>query len=100
FREERRAGFAPEEAAFRTLTTVGRGIVFNAASVMAGFAVLLLSNFLPVRFFGFLVVVSIAGCLDAALVLMPPLVLLLEPRFGRVKAPSADDRPADELSAG
>ena len=44
------------------------------------------SNFLPVQFFGFLVVVSIAGCLLAALVLMPPLVVWLDPRFARPKA--------------
>jgi predicted RND superfamily exporter protein len=43
--------------------------------------VLFLSNFLPVRFFGFLVVVSIAGCLLAALFLMPPLMLLFKPAF-------------------
>ena len=44
----------------------GAGIVFNALSVVAGFAVLLLSNFLPVMFFGFLEVVSISACLIGA----------------------------------
>jgi hydrophobe/amphiphile efflux-3 (HAE3) family protein len=81
FREIRRSGVPREDAVRETLTTVGRGVVFNAMSVMAGFSVLFLSNFLPVRFFGFLVVVSIAGCLLAALFLMPPLMLLFKPRF-------------------
>ena len=45
----------------------------------------LLSNFLPVRFFGFLVVVSIGGCLLAALILMPPLMLLARPRYAEPK---------------
>ena len=35
-RTERREGYAPEEAIERTLTTAGRGIVFNALSVVVG----------------------------------------------------------------
>lgn len=81
YREERRAGRAPDDAVRTTLTTAGRGIVFNALSVVVGFAVLLLSNFLPVKFFGFLVVVSISACLVGALALLPALVLLTRPRF-------------------
>ncbi|MBW1871077.1 MAG: RND family transporter, partial [Deltaproteobacteria bacterium] len=63
YRKERRAGLEPAEAVKITLTTTGRGIVFNALSVIIGFSVVLLSNFMPVKFFGFLVVVSIGGCL-------------------------------------
>jgi uncharacterized protein len=81
YREERFSGHDAEEAAYQALTTVGRGIVFNAVAVILGFMILFLSNFLPVRFFGFLVVVSIGGCMLAALMLMPPLVVLLRPKF-------------------
>ncbi|MFT4623263.1 MAG: hydrophobe/amphiphile efflux-3 (HAE3) family protein [Myxococcota bacterium] len=81
YREERRAGHDPENAVFRTLTTSGRGIVFNALSVVVGFSVLLVSNFLPVQFFGFLVVVSIGGCLIGALVVLPALCLVFRPSF-------------------
>ena len=81
YREERRAGHDYDKAIFQTLTTTGRGIVFNALSVVTGFSVLLISNFLPVKFFGFLVVVSISACLIGALVLLPALVLVLKPRF-------------------
>ena len=81
YRAERRDGLAPADAVERTLTTAGRGIVFNALSVVVGFAVLLISNFLPVKFFGFLVVVSISACLVGALALLPALVLLVRPRF-------------------
>ena len=52
-------------------------------------SVLAFSNFLPVRFFGFLVVVSISACLLAAMALMPALVVWLDPRFAR-----AADKPA------
>jgi predicted RND superfamily exporter protein len=87
FRDERRNGHEPEQAARLALTTVGRGIVFNALAVVLGFSILAFSNFLPVRFFGFLVVVSIAACMFAAMLLMPPLVVWLNPRFTRPRAP-------------
>jgi hydrophobe/amphiphile efflux-3 (HAE3) family protein len=99
FRDERRAGFSADDAAHRALTTVGRGIVFNATAVVLGFSVLGLSNFLPVQFFGFLVVVSIGCCMLAAMVLMPPLVAWLDPRFARPR-PATDRAPTIEAGLG
>jgi hydrophobe/amphiphile efflux-3 (HAE3) family protein len=81
FREERQNGLNPEEAAKKTLTTTGRGIVFNALSVIIGFVVLFTSSFMPVRFFGFLVIVSISSCLIGALILIPALCIVLRPKF-------------------
>jgi len=81
FRDLRRMGTAPDKAVVETLTTTGRGIVFNALSVIIGFAVLLLSQFLPVQFFGFLVVISISACLIGALVLLPAICLVVQPKF-------------------
>ena len=81
YREERRSGLNPLEGVQKTLTTTGRGIVFNALSVIIGFIVLLISNFLPVKFFGFLVVVSIFACLIGALIIVPSLCIVLKPRF-------------------
>ena len=85
FKEERKNGLSHTEAATQTLLTTGRGIIFNAFSVIIGFAVLLLSSFVPVRFFGFLVVVSIFACLIGALVVIPALVILLKPKFLETK---------------
>ncbi|MBN2102523.1 RND family transporter [bacterium] len=81
YREEYRSGLAYAEAVHKTLLTTGRGIIFNAFSVIVGFSVLLISSFLPVRFFGFLVVVSILACLIGALVLIPALCLVIKPKF-------------------
>jgi predicted RND superfamily exporter protein len=81
YKEERQNGLKPEGAVKKTLTTTGRGIVFNAFSVIIGFVALLVSNFLPVRFFGFLVIVCIFSCLLGALVLIPSLCLTLRPGF-------------------
>jgi len=81
YREERRNGRAAEDAVKVTLTTTGRGIIFNAFSVIIGFSALMFSSFLPIKFFGFLVVVSIFACLIGALVLIPALCLVIKPKF-------------------
>jgi predicted RND superfamily exporter protein len=81
YREERARGLDCQQAVVSTLTTVGRGIVFNALSVVVGFVVLLFSAFLPVKFFGFLVVVSISVCLAGAMVLLPAITVVFRPAF-------------------
>ncbi len=80
YREELKSN-TPDRAVKQTLTTSGRGIVFNALSVIVGFVVMLASNFLPIKFFGFLVIVSITTCLVGALVILPAVCLALKPAF-------------------
>lgn len=75
YREEREQHRPPKEAIITTLTTTGRGIMFNALSVIVGFIILIFSSFTPIRFFGILVVVSIFSCLIGALVILPALLL-------------------------
>ncbi|HHJ09412.1 MAG TPA: RND family transporter [Bacteroidetes bacterium] len=81
YRLEKASGKSYEDAVYTTITTTGRGITFNAFSVMVGFMALLISSFTPIRFFGFLVVVSIASCLAGAMVLVPALILQFKPVF-------------------
>jgi len=81
YKEERMNELAPRPAIRRALTTTGRGIIFNALSVIIGFVILFTSSFMPVRFFGFLVIVSIFTCLMGALVLIPSLCIVLRPKF-------------------
>ena len=75
YREERMLGNPASEAVYTTLHTTGRGIIFNALSVIVGFLVLIISSFTPIRNFGAMVVVSIFTCLTGALLIMPALVL-------------------------
>ena len=70
-----------EEAVRHTLLTTGRGIIFNALSVMIGFVILLLSSFLPIRYFGALIVLSIAVCLVGAIVILPSICIVFSPKF-------------------
>jgi hydrophobe/amphiphile efflux-3 (HAE3) family protein len=81
YREEIQNGEDKKEAIQITLTTTGRGIVFNALSVIIGFSALLISAFAPIKFFGFLIVISIFACLVGALVLVPSLILVWKPKF-------------------
>lgn len=71
----------PREAVAHTLSTTGRGIIFNALSVMIGFVVLLFSSFLPIRYFGTLIVLSIGVCLIGSIVLLPSICIVLRPKF-------------------
>jgi len=80
-RDEQRAGRTPAEAVRITLTTTGRGIVFNGLSVMIGFIALFLSDFLALHWFGFLVIACIGACMFGALALLPALCLVIRPRF-------------------
>ncbi len=70
-----------EEAYRATMTTIGKGIVFNGLSVVIGFVVLLFSNFQPVVYFGFLIASSIMICIIAALTIMPSVILMIKPKF-------------------
>ncbi|MFC2113282.1 RND family transporter [Bacteroidota bacterium] len=81
YRSERGGGLEPVKAVMKTLTTTGRGITFNAFSVILGFCALPFSVFSPIRYFGFLVMVSIFTCLIGALVIIPALVLIFKPAF-------------------
>lgn len=70
-----------KKAIENTLQTSGKGIVFNAFSVIVGFSILIFSSFAPLRFFGVLVVVSIFSCLISALLLVPAVIAVIKPRF-------------------
>jgi predicted RND superfamily exporter protein len=74
FREEMRTGIGREAALVRAARGTGRAIVISCVTLMAGFSVLLLSSFVPVRNFGELIAVTIGGCLVATLIVLPPLL--------------------------
>ena len=80
-RLEIRTGLNLKDAIPVTLQTSGKGILYNGLSVTIGFAVFLLSGFLPIYFFGFLIVISIVVCLLGALTVMPALLMISKPNF-------------------
>ena len=74
FREEMQHGIGREAALVRAARGTGRAIVISCVTLMAGFSVLLLSSFVPVRNFGELIAITIGGCLVATLIVLPPLL--------------------------
>lgn len=65
------------------LRTTGKAIIFNAVSVAAGFAVLLLSNFYPLMYMGMLIAITMFTSSIAAMTVLPVLLDIFNPRFIR-----------------
>jgi predicted RND superfamily exporter protein len=64
------------EAFYKTVSTTGKGIFFNASSVGLGFATLLLSTIVPLRNFGLLLFVSMIVSSVSALFVLPVFMYL------------------------
>jgi predicted RND superfamily exporter protein len=76
-----RQGLTFREATEIAISTIGRSIIINAVSVMAGFSALIFSKFTSIRFFGYLVDLSIGTCLIGALIIIPAFLMFFKPRF-------------------
>lgn len=76
-----RNGLSYEESTKASLALIGRSIIINAVTVMAGFSPLIISGFRSIRFFGYLTVISIGSCLIGALVIVPAIIVLFRPAF-------------------
>ena len=74
-------GLSYEDSTRASMKNIGRSIIINALSVMAGFSVLIFSGFASIRFFGYLVIVSISSCLAGAIILIPSIIMKFRPRF-------------------
>ncbi len=68
-----------EDAVTASMAEIGRSIMINALAVMSGFSVLILSGFSSIRFFGYLVIISIGSCLAGALIIIPSILILFKP---------------------
>ncbi len=64
-----------------TLLTTGKAIIFNAASVGAGFAVLIFSTLVPLAYLGLLIALTMAVSSLAALTIIPFLLRIFKPKF-------------------
>jgi predicted RND superfamily exporter protein len=79
---EERARLSSDEAAFDVaMHTSGRAVLFVAASIGAGFAVMGFSKYLGLRLFGILMPTAMVISCLAALSIMPVLVLRARPTF-------------------
>lgn len=74
-------GLSFEDSTKASMKNIGRSIVINGLTVMAGFSVLMFSGFSSIRFFGYLVIISISSCLLGALILVPAIIMKFRPGF-------------------
>jgi len=81
FNSHIRSGLSYEEATIAALGTIGRSIIINAVSVMAGFSALMFSGFTSIRFFGYMVLISIGSCLIGAIIIIPAFMVKFRPLF-------------------
>jgi hypothetical protein len=68
-------------AIMRSVRGTGRAIVVACVTLVLGFSVLLLSNFVPVQRFAELIAISIGSCLVSTLVVLPALLAVVGRRF-------------------
>jgi predicted RND superfamily exporter protein len=81
FNIQKMKGLSYEDATRTSMRTIGRSIIINALSVMAGFSALVFSGFTSIRFFGYLVLISIGSCLIGAIILIPAILIKFKPGF-------------------
>lgn len=79
FREE----FARTQNYIETLhychANIGKAVFYNAITIIIGFSILILSNFIPTIYFGVLTAFAMLVALLAALTLLPKLILIWKP---------------------
>jgi len=93
-REEHLRRSSDEEALSVAMVTSGRAVLFVAASIGAGFAVMGVSRFLGMRLFGYLMPTAMLYSSLAALTVMPVMVMRWRPKFVFGDAPEKLDRAA------
>ncbi|HEX5940556.1 MAG TPA: hydrophobe/amphiphile efflux-3 (HAE3) family transporter [Dehalococcoidia bacterium] len=79
--EEREAGLLPAEAMHEAVIKIGRAVTASAFTVMGGFGALCLSDFLLLRDFGIVTVISVFLALVATLVLLPAVTVLVDEKL-------------------
>lgn len=85
FKLKLESGLEYNEAISSAMKTIGRSIIINALGVISGFSALTISGFVSIRFFGYLVTLSIFSCLFGALVIIPAILVRYRPGFVRLE---------------
>lgn len=82
----------------RTFLTSGKAILFNAASVGAGFAVLMLSRFKMLADLGLLLALAMATSALVSLTVLPVLLSVADPAFIKRRIPTRNPKSQAEVS--
>ena len=90
----------PAQITAATLATSGKAIFFNAVVVIAGFLVLLSSNFRVNFYLGAMLSLNMAACLVVSMTVLPAILNRFRPRFvyGEGKAAGMSTAPQQEAA--
>ena len=89
FRYEFKSAGRYVEVVHRCHGSIGRALYYTSLTVIIGFSILSLSNFIPTIYFGLLTGLALFIALIAALTLLPQLIVTFKP-FGPDTAPKKD----------
>lgn len=84
--EERKLGENKLEAIITAVSKIGKAIVASGLTTVGGFSVLMASQFVILRDFGFMTVINISLALFSTFIVLPPIILLLDKFILRKKA--------------
>ena len=76
--EERRTGKDKLESMLITVTMIGKAIVASGLTTIGGFSVLMTSEFIILRDFGFMTVINITLALLSTFIVLPTIIILLD----------------------
>ena len=82
FREERPGKPDYISTLYYCHANIGRAVFYTAITIIIGFSILVVSNFIPTIYFGLLTALAMFIALLAALTLLPKLILIFRP-FGK-----------------
>jgi hypothetical protein len=68
-----------QAAMHRSHATIGRALIYTATTIIAGFSLLSLSNFIPSIYFGLFTSLAMAAALLGSLTLLPAMLVLFKP---------------------
>jgi hypothetical protein len=79
FREEYASKGDYLETLYYCHANIGKAVFYTAITIIIGFSILVLSNFIPTIYFGLLTALAMLIALLAALTLLPKLILIWRP---------------------
>ena len=97
FKHEVQAEGSYQVALHRSHNSIGHAIYYTTVTLVIGFSILSLSNFIPTVYFGLLTVLAITTALLASLTLLPQLLVVVKP-YGKERFPNAEGAPKRDSS--
>lgn len=83
--EERKKGKEKRESMLITVARIGKAIFASGLTTVGGFSVLMLSRFTILRDFGLMTVINISLALISTFIVLPPIIMLLDPLITKKK---------------